>query len=110
VTRGGGWGRGLVAGTGLEPVEAGGAWSVRCAGNVGRGGQRKERPRARGPLWARWHGPARTNCAPFYLFKLFLKTLELNQLKDGHPVLQKFQIKYVFEAFKIRNNFPYGIF
>jgi hypothetical protein len=43
----------------------------------------------------------------FYLFKLFSKRLELNQLKDKLPILQKNQIKYVFEAFEIRNNVPY---
>jgi hypothetical protein len=46
-------GRGLVAGTGLEPAEAGDARPACYAGDVGKGGERKERPRARGPLWAR---------------------------------------------------------
>jgi hypothetical protein len=59
VTRGGGWGRGLVVGTGPEPTEAGGARSVRCVGDMGRGGERKEGPQAHGPLWTRWRGPAR---------------------------------------------------
>jgi hypothetical protein len=49
VTRGGAWGRGLVAGTGLEPVEASDARPACCAGDVGKGGERKERPQARGP-------------------------------------------------------------
>jgi hypothetical protein len=34
------------------------------------------------------------------------KRLELNQLKDELPVLQKLQIKYDFEDFEVRNNFP----
>jgi hypothetical protein len=48
VTRGGSGGAWWPA-----PAEAGDARPACYAGDVGKGGERKERPRARGPLWAR---------------------------------------------------------
>jgi hypothetical protein len=47
---------------------------------------------------------------PHLFIRIISKRLELNQLKDELPLLQKLQIKYVFEAFEVRNNFPYWNF
>jgi hypothetical protein len=65
VKRGGGWGRGLVAGTGPEPTEAGSARSVHCTTDVGKGGERKERPRGT------WAGP--NEQCPFLFIRIISK-------------------------------------
>jgi hypothetical protein len=44
---------------------------------------------------------------PFLFIRIVSKILELNQLKDELPMLQKLQINYVFEVFEVRNDFPY---
>jgi hypothetical protein len=46
---------------------------------------------------------------PNYLI-FFSKSLELIRSKESHPKFEKFQIKYGFEYFEIRNNFPYWNF
>jgi hypothetical protein len=47
------------------------------------------------------------NSTLFYLFESFPKRLELIRSKDVLSVLEKFRIKYGFDDFGIRNNFPY---
>jgi hypothetical protein len=60
--------------------------------------------------WAGGFGPAREHCAVSDLIQYFQTELNLIQLKDGPPKLEKFQIKYVLEGILIGNNFPYRIF
>jgi hypothetical protein len=50
-------------------------------------------------------GPGQSNSSVFYLLKIFQTDFNLIQSKDGVLLLGKFQIKYGFEAFEIRNNF-----
>jgi hypothetical protein len=65
--------------------------------------------RACGPRWAGYSGPSLKNSPPFYYSK-FSNRLGLIRLNNDFPLLKNFQIKYVFEAFKIRNNFPHWNF
>jgi hypothetical protein len=60
--------------------------------------------------WAGGFGLAREHCAVSDLIQYFQTELNLIQLKDGPPKLEKFQIKYVLEGILIGNNFPYRIF
>jgi hypothetical protein len=48
--------------------------------------------------------PKRKRCN-FFLFENISNGFELIRLNDGLPLLEKFQIKYGFEGFEIRNNF-----
>jgi hypothetical protein len=50
------------------------------------------------------------NSTTFYLYEIFQNLLEWIQSKDSLSELENFQIKYDFEAFEIRNNFPYRKF
>jgi hypothetical protein len=53
---------------------------------------------------------AKKNNEFFDLFKIISNKSDLIELKDGLPVIQKFQIKYGFDEFEIGNNFPYRDF
>jgi hypothetical protein len=47
---------------------------------------------------------------PFLFIQNISKRLELIRSKGALPDFKKIQIKYDFEGFKIRNNFPYWKF
>jgi hypothetical protein len=59
-------------------------------------------------------GPAIVGLAwrivPLFIIQKFSNRLGLIRLNNDFPLLKNFQIKYVFEAFKIRNNFPHWNF
>jgi hypothetical protein len=54
--------------------------------------------------------PGLMNNAMFLFKPKFHTTLNLNQPIGDLPKLEKFQIKYGFEGFDERNNFPYRKF
>jgi hypothetical protein len=62
-------------------------------------------------LWAsierKKTGRAQEEQCNFDLFNFFEKRLELIRSKEVLPEFEFFQIKYGFEDFEIRNNFPY---
>jgi hypothetical protein len=51
-------------------------------------------------------GPGLMNSRLFDLFNLISNGIDLIRSKEVLPDFKKFQIKYGFEAFEIRNNFP----
>jgi hypothetical protein len=64
--------------------------------------------------WASWEIGERArpkmNRILFIYLNYFQKRLDLNQLKYELFLIQKFQIKYVFQCFEIWNNFHHRNF
>jgi hypothetical protein len=58
----------------------------------------------------RLFGPSQMNSRFFNLFNIISNGIELIRSKEVLPEFENFQIKYGFEAFEIRNNFPYWNF
>jgi hypothetical protein len=53
----------------------------------------------------KWAGPK--EIVNFSFDSNIFKMTRIDSIKSGFPDLENFQIKYGFEDFKIRNNFPY---
>jgi hypothetical protein len=89
VEAGVGWVNGAPCAVVRYGDEVGGAWAS---------------VEGRGPIVLGW---PKINSNNFELIQIFSKETWIDSLKNALPVLEKFQIKYIFEGNQIRNNFTY---